>query len=125
MKKSVNTKKAPAAIGPYSQAVKIDNILYVSGQLPIDPKSGKCVNRKIADQTKRSLSNIKIIREEAGYTMDDVVKSTVYLDDMDDFPGMNEIYMGFFSEPYPARVALAVKTPPKNALVEKEVVAYK
>ncbi len=121
----IDSKKAPGAIGPYSQAIKAGGFLYVSGQLPIDATTGEFAGTGIKEQSKQSLLNVKAILEEAGYSMGDVIKSTVYLDDIDDFTMMNEVYGTFFSEPYPARAAFAVKTLPKNALVEIEVVAYK
>lgn len=125
MKEILNSKKAPGAIGPYSQGVKAGGFIYVSGQLPIDVKTGE-MPREIKEQTRQSLENVKAILEEAGATMDDVLKSTVYLADMELFVPMNEVYGEFFSEGnYPARAAFAVKELPKKALVEIEVVAYK
>lgn len=125
MKEILNSKKAPGAIGPYSQGVKAGGFIYVSGQLPIDVKTGE-MPREIKEQTRQSLENVKAILEEAGATMDDVLKSTVYLADMELFGPMNEVYGEFFSEGnYPARAAFAVKELPKKALVEIEVVAYK
>ena len=124
MKQILNSSKAPGAIGPYSQAVKVGNFIYVSGQLPIDAKTGE-MPREIKEQTRQSLENIKSILAEADATMDNVVKSTVYLSDMSLFGPMNEVYGEFFSEGnYPARAAFAVKELPKQALVEIEVVAY-
>ncbi len=121
--KVINTQKAPAAIGPYSQAIRVGNLIYTSGQIPIDPATGQFVNGGIKEQTRQSLLNVKAILEEAGLTMADVVKTTVFMADMNDFVDMNAIYAEFFSEPYPARSAVAVKTLPKGALVEIEVVA--
>ena len=121
--KVISTKKAPAAIGPYSQAIQVGNLVYTSGQIPIDPATGTFVEGGIKEQTRQSLSNIKAILEEAGLTMANVVKTTVFLADMNDFADMNAIYAEFFSEPYPARSAVAVKSLPKGALVEIEVVA--
>ena len=121
--KVINTQKAPAAIGPYSQAIRVGNLIYTSGQIPIDPATGQFVNGGIKEQTRQSLLNVKAILEEAGLTMADVVKTTVFMADMNDFADMNAIYAEFFSEPYPARSAVAVKTLPKGALVEIEVVA--
>ncbi|MCH5228828.1 MAG: RidA family protein [Muribaculaceae bacterium] len=123
MKKEVNSKKAPGAIGPYSQAVKAGNFIYVSGQLPIDAKSGEMPS-DIKEQTRQSLENVKAILEEAGASMDNVVKSTVYLADMSLFGAMNEVYGEYFSGIFPARAAFAVKELPKQALVEIEVVAF-
>ena len=124
MKKILNSSKAPGAIGPYSQAVKAGDLIFVSGQLPIDVKTNE-MPREIREQTRQSLENIKAILAEAGATMDDVIKSTVYLADMSLFGAMNEIYGEYFSGIYPARAAFAVKELPKQALVEIEVVAYK
>ena len=121
--KVISTKKAPAAIGPYSQAIRIGNLVYTSGQIPIDPTTGTFVEGGIKEQTRQSLTNIKAILEEAGLSMDNVVKTTVFMADMNDFADMNAVYSDFFSEPYPARSAVAVKTLPKGALVEIEVVA--
>ena len=123
MKKVISTPKAPSAIGPYSQAVKVGNLVYTSGQIPIDPATGVFVEGGIKEQTRQSLLNVKAVLEEAGMTMADVVKTTVFMADMNDFAAMNAVYSEFFSEPYPARSAVAVKTLPKGALVEIEVVA--
>ena len=123
MKKVISTTKAPAAIGPYSQAIQVGNLIYASGQIPIDPTTGVFVEGGIKEQTRQSLLNVKAILEEAGLTMNDVVKTTVFMADMNDFAEMNAVYAEFFTEPYPARSAVAVKTLPKGALVEIEVVA--
>ena len=123
MKKVISTSKAPAAIGPYSQAIQVGNLVYTSGQIPIEPATGKFVEGGIKAQTRQSLLNVKAILEEAGLTMGDVVKTTVFMADMNDFADMNAVYAEFFAEPYPARSAVAVKTLPKGALVEIEVVA--
>ena len=121
--KVISTQKAPAAIGPYSQAIQIGNLVYTSGQIPIDPTTGKFAEGGIKEQTRQSLLNVKVILEEAGLMMKNVVKTTVFIADMNDFADMNAIYAEFFSEPYPARSAVAVKTLPKGALVEIEAVA--
>jgi len=121
--KVINTKKAPAAIGPYSQAIQVGNLIYTSGQIPIDPTTGNIVEGGIKEQTRQSLTNIQAILEEAGLTMGNVVKTIVFMADMADFADMNSVYAEFFSEPYPARSAVAVKSLPKGALVEIEVVA--
>lgn len=121
--KVISTTKAPAAIGPYSQAIKVGNLVYTSGQIPIDPATGVFVEGGIKEQTRQSLTNIKAILAEAGLDMSNVVKTTVFLADMNDFADMNAVYAEFFAEPYPARSAVAVKTLPKGALVEIEVVA--
>ena len=123
MKQVISTHQAPAAIGPYSQAIRVGNLLYTSGQIPINPATGNFVEGGIKEQTRQSLSNIKAILEEAGLTMAHVVKTTVFMADMNDFADMNAVYAEFFAEPYPARSAVAVKTLPKGALVEIEVVA--
>ena len=122
MKTQVNSAKAPAAIGPYSHAIKCGNLLFVSGQLPIDPATGE-MPADIKGQTRQSLANVKSILAEAGYTMDNVLKTTVFLADMSLFGDMNEVYAEAFSAPFPARSAVAVKQLPKSALVEIEVVA--
>ena len=114
--KVISTQKAPAAIGPYSQAIQIGNLVYTSGQIPIDPTTGKFAEGGIKEQTRQSLLNVKVILEEAGLTMKNVVKTIVFIADMNDFADMNAIYAEFFSEPYPARSAVAVKTLPKGAL---------
>jgi 2-iminobutanoate/2-iminopropanoate deaminase len=121
--KVISTKKAPAAIGPYSQAIQVGNLVYTSGQIPIDPATGAFVEGGIKEQTRQSLSNVRAILEEAGLSMANVVKTTVFMADMNDFADMNAVYAEFFAEPYPARSAVAVKTLPKGALVEIEVVA--
>ena len=123
MKKVISTSKAPAAIGPYSQAIQVGHFVYTSGQIPIDPATGKFAEGGIKEQTRQSLLNVKAILEESGLKMSDVVKTTVFMADMNDFADMNKVYAEFFSEPYPARSAVAVKTLPKGALVEIEVVA--
>ena len=123
MKQVISTHQAPAAIGPYSQAIRVGNLLYTSGQIPINPATGSFVEGGIKEQTRQSLTNIKAILEEAGLTMAHVVKTTVFMADMNDFADMNAVYAEFFAEPYPTRSAVAVKTLPKGALVEIEVVA--
>ena len=123
MKKVIRTAKAPSAIGPYSQAIQVGGFVYTSGQIPIDPATGVFVPGGIKEQTRQSLTNVKTILEAAGLTMANVVKTTVFMADMNDFADMNAVYAEFFTEPYPARSAVAVKTLPKGALVEIEVVA--
>ncbi len=125
MKKIVFTENAPGAIGPYSQAVKTGNTIYVSGQLPINPATGEFPSDDIADQTKQALENVKAILESEGYTMADVVKTTVLLDSIADFAGMNAVYGTFFSSDFPARAAFEVAALPKAAKVEIEAIAYK
>ena len=121
--KAISTAKAPAAIGPYSQAIYVGNLVITSGQLPIDPTTGAIVEGGIKEQTRQSLTNVKAILEGAGLSMGNVVKTTVFMADMNDFAEMNSVYAEFFAEPYPARSAVAVKTLPKGALVEIEVIA--
>ena len=121
--KPIVTSAAPAAIGPYSQAIEVNGFVYASGQLPIDPATGAFPEDGVQEQTRQSLLNVKAILEEAGLTLANVVKTTVYLADMGDFAAMNEIYSQFFSQPFPARSAVAVKALPKGALVEVEVIA--
>ena len=120
---NISTKNAPAAIGPYSQAIKVGNLIYTSGQIPIDPATGALVAGGIKEQTRQSLLNVQAILKEAGLSMSSVVKTTVFMADMNDFADMNAVYAEFFTEPYPARSAVAVKALPKGALVEIEVVA--
>ena len=121
--KAISTQKAPAAIGPYSQAIFVGNLVYTSGQIPIDPATGVIVEGGIKEQTRQSLTNVKAILESSGLSMRNVVKTTVFMADMNDFAEMNGVYAEFFAEPYPARSAVAVKTLPKGALVEIEVIA--
>ena len=123
MKKVIATAAAPSAIGPYSQAIQVGNLLYTSGQIPIDPATGPGVEGGIEAQTRQSLLNVQAILKEAGVTMGSVVKTTVFMADMNDFPAMNAVYADFFTQPFPARSAVAVKTLPKGALIEIEVVA--
>ena len=121
--KAIATQKAPGAIGPYSQAIQVGNLVFTSGQIPIDPATGAFAEGGIKEQTRQSLTNVKAILEEVGLTMGNVVKTTVFMADMNDFADMNSVYAEFFTPPYPARSAVAVKTLPKGALVEIEVVA--
>ncbi len=123
--KVISTTKAPAAIGPYSQAIEVNGFVYASGQIPIDPATGQFVEGGIKEQTRQSLTNAQNILKEAGTDLSHVVKTTVYLSDIDNFAPMNEVYAEFFTEPYPARSAVAVKDLPKGALVEIEVLAAK
>ncbi len=121
--KQISTQNAPAAIGPYSQAIEVNGFVYASGQLPIDPATGAFPEGGVKEQTRQSILNVKTILEEAGLALSNVVKTTVYLADMGDFAAMNEVYSQFFAQPFPARSAIAVKALPKGALVEVEVVA--
>ena len=125
MNKPIHTENAPAAIGPYSQAVQAGNMLFVSGQLPVDPATGAFAGEDITTQTRQSLTNVKNILEAAGYTTADVVKTTVLLANMGDFAAMNAVYAEFFTENKPARAAFAVKDLPRGALVEIEAIAAK
>ena len=122
--KAISTKNAPASIGPYSQGIEVNGFVYASGQLPLDPATGT-FPEGIKAQTRQSLLNAKAIMEAAGLSLNDVVKTTVLLADIADFAEMNEVYAEFFSEPYPARSAFAVKSVPKGALVEIECIAAK
>ncbi|QZY54821.1 RidA family protein [Crassaminicella profunda] len=121
-KEMIATTKAPAAIGPYSQGVKAGGMLFISGQLPINPETGE-MPEKVADQTKQSLENAKNILMEAGLSMDAVVKTTVFLKDLNNFTAMNEVYGQYFQNGYPARSAVQVARLPKDAEVEIEVIA--
>lgn len=121
--KKINTENAPAAIGPYSQAITAGEMIYVSGQLGLDPKTGKLVEGEIAAETKQALENIKAVLLAAGSSLAKVVSANVYLADMNEFSKINEIYAGYFAEPYPARATVAVKTLPKNGRVEIAVIA--
>jgi len=125
MNTAIHTDKAPAAIGPYSQAIQAGNTIYVSGQIPIDPATGIFAGDDITTQTRQSLTNLKSILNAAGADLCDVVKTTVYLANMGDFAAMNAVYAEFFAAPYPARAAFEVACLPKNALVEIECVAVK
>lgn len=121
--RQIDTKNAPAAIGPYSQAIEHQGFIYVSGQLPIDPATGAFPEGGIEEQTRQSLKNLEAILMEAGTGMDSVLKTTVFLADMGDFAAMNGVYAEFFKAPFPARCAFAVKALPKGALVEIDCVA--
>lgn len=122
--KEIHTSKAPAAVGPYSQAIQAGDFVYASGQLGIDPQVGKLVDG-LESQTKQALENMKVVLAEAGLDFTNVVKFTVYLDSMDDFQAVNEIYDSYMSKPYPARVAIEVSRLPMDALVEMDAIAYK
>jgi 2-iminobutanoate/2-iminopropanoate deaminase len=125
MKKIFTTSKAPAAIGPYSQAVEMRHTLYISGQIPINPVTGKLVEGDITVQTEQVFKNIAAILDVAGYTFDDVVKSTCLLSDISNFKAMNEVYGRYYHERQPARSAFAVKDIPMGALIEIETIAMK
>ncbi|MGT2951023.1 reactive intermediate/imine deaminase [Streptococcus cuniculi] len=125
MKKQISTNQAPGAIGPYSQAIEIDNLVFLSGQLPIVTETNEFPSEDIVDQTKCSLENVKAILEEVGLGLEHVIKTTVYLADIAEFAKMNDVYASYFSAPYPARSAFEVANLPKGAKVEIEVVAVK
>ena len=125
MKEAITTKNAPGAIGPYSQGTVSGDLVFVSGQIPFDPETGALAGDDIAVQTERSLKNVRAVLEEAGCTMSDVLKATVFLKDMNMFTAMNEVYGAFFEAPYPARAAVEVARLPKDVLVEIEVIARK
>ena len=125
MNTPIHTPNAPAAIGPYSQAVQTGNMLFVSGQIPIDPATGAFAGEDIVTQTHQSLTNVRNILSAAGYSMNDVVKTTVLLADIADFAAMNAVYAEYFSENKPARACFAVKDLPRGALVEIEAIAAK
>lgn len=123
MKTPIHTPHAPAAIGPYSQAIRTGSLIFVSGQIPVDPATGAFAGDTIEAQTRQSLENLKAILEEAGSGLDKVVKTTVFLQNMGDFAAMNGVYAEYFAEPFPARAAVQVGRLPKDALVEIECVA--
>jgi 2-iminobutanoate/2-iminopropanoate deaminase len=125
MKKIINTINAPAAIGPYSQAVEVNNTLYISGQVPVNPETGKLVDGGIQKQTEQVFKNISAILSEAGYSFGDVVKTMCLLKEMSDFKPMNEIYGKYYTVNEPSRVTFAVKDLPLGALIEIETVAVK
>ncbi len=121
--KAIHTDKAPKAIGPYSQAIEAGGLVFVSGQLPVNPTTGEFAEGGIKEQTRQSLTNAQQVLQAAGTDLSRVVKTTVFLSDMDNFGAMNEVYAEFFSHPFPARSAFAVRTLPKGALVEIECIA--
>ena len=125
MMKALNTEKAPAAIGPYSQAIEVNGFVFASGQIPIDPATGSFVEGGIQEQTRQALTNARQILQAASTDLNHVIKTTVFLSDIANFGPMNEVYAQFFAEPFPARSAVAVKDLPKGALVEIEVIAVK
>ena len=125
MKRIIHTPNAPAAIGPYSQAVEVGGALYISGQIPLNPQTMKLVEGGIQEQTEQVLKNIGAILHEAGYNFSDVVKSTCLLSDMANFKAMNEVYAGYYAENAPARAAYAVRDLPMGALIEIETIALK
>ncbi|MEF9953018.1 MAG: RidA family protein [Clostridium sp.] len=122
-KEIINTSSAPAAIGPYSQAVRVGNMLFTSGQIPLDPKTGELVNSNIEEATRRALDNLKAVVEAGGSSLDKVIKTTVFLNDMDDFVVVNGIYAEYFTVDMPARSAVQVARLPKDSLIEIEAIA--
>lgn len=122
-KQAVQTTKAPGAIGPYSQAIRAGNLLFVSGQIPLDASTGEQIRSGIADETKKVLENLRAILEAAGGSLNDVVKTTIFLKDMNQFSTVNEVYGSFFSQPFPARATVEVSRLPKDVNVEIEAVA--
>lgn len=125
MRKTIETKKAPAALGPYSQGVEVNGMLFISGQIPFVPETMVCVSDDVQEQTRQSLENVKAILDEAGYTLNDVVKAGVFIKDMNDFPLINEVYAQYFTENKPARACVEVARLPKDVKVEIEVIAVK
>lgn len=123
MRQQVETGGAPAAIGPYSQGIRTGSLVFAAGQVGLDPASGELVQGGVAEQTERALRNVTAVLDAAGASLERVVKTTVFLADMDDFAAMNEVYARHFSAPFPARSTVAVKTLPKGALVEVEAIA--
>ena len=123
--KALHTDLAPAAIGPYSQAIEVNGFIFASGQLPIDPATGEFAEGGVKEQTRQSLTNASRILESAGVDLSHVVKTTVFLADMADFAAMNEVYSSFFKAPFPARSAVAVKALPKDVVLEMEAIALK
>ena len=123
MKEIISTENAPGAIGPYSQAVKVGNMIFCSGQIPIDPKTGEFVSDDVAEQTEQVLRNLNAVLEAAGSSLNNVVKTTVFLADMNDFVAMNEVYARFFSENKPARATVQAARLPKDARVEIDCIA--
>jgi len=121
---SVKSEKAPAAIGPYSQAIKLDNLVFVSGQIPIEPESGKLITDDIQKATRQVLANIKQILTSAGSSLENIVKATVFLADMNDFALVNEAYAEFFANDPPARACIEVSRLPKDAIIEIEAIAH-
>ena len=123
MKEIISTENAPGAIGPYSQAVKAGNIVFLSGQIPIDPQTGEFVSGGVAEQTEQVLKNLSAVLEAAGTSLNNVVKTTVFLADMNDFTAMNEVYARYFSENKPARATVQAARLPRDARVEIECIA--
>ena len=125
MKKVISTPKAPAAIGPYSQAIEINNIIFTSGIIPINPAKGTLVDGSIEEQTKQVFDNMKGLLEDAGSSLDKIIKTTVFIKNMDDFSRVNEVYASYFTGDFPARSCVEVARLPKDVLIEVEAIAYK
>jgi len=125
MNNEIKTKKAPVAIGPYSQGIVAGEFAYVSGQIPVNPETGEVVSDKIEDQARQSLNNVKAVLEEADFSLEDVIKTTCYIADMSDFATFNKVYSEFFTGTCPARSCIAAKELPKKVLCEVEVIAHK
>lgn len=125
MNNEIKTKKAPAAIGPYSQGIVAGEFAYVSGQIPVNPETGEVVSDKIEDQARQSLNNVKAVLEEADFSLEDVIKTTCFIADMSDFATFNKVYSEFFTGTGPARSCIAAKELPKKVLCEVEVIAHK
>ncbi|KGX93009.1 dfrA [Pontibacillus halophilus JSM 076056 = DSM 19796] len=121
----LSTTKAPAAIGPYSQATDVGSLVFISGQIPLDPETMTIVSNDVVEQTKQVMENLSAILQEANLTFQHVAKMTIYLDSMDDFQTVNEVYASYLSEPYPARAAIEISRLPKDAKVEIEAIAVK
>ncbi len=125
MKKIISTDKAPAAIGPYSQAVEVGGMIYTSGVIPVDPTTGRIAGSSAGEQAERALLNLKNLLEAAGSSMENVVKTVLFIKDMEDFSNINEFYAKYFNEPYPARSCVEVARLPKDVLIEIEAIAAK
>lgn len=125
VKKVIKTNNAPQAIGPYSQAIEFNNMIYTSGVIPIDPNSGELVEGDIVEQTKRVFDNLKALLDDAGSSMENIIKTTVFIKNMDDFTKLNQVYSTYFVEKYPARSCVEVARLPKDVLIEVEAIAYK
>jgi 2-iminobutanoate/2-iminopropanoate deaminase len=125
MKKIISTPKAPAAIGPYSQATEFNGLIYTSGMIPVNPQDGEVVPGGIEEQTKQALTNLAVLLSEAGSSIDKVIKTTVFIKNMDDFGKINQCYAQFFTKEYPSRSCVEVARLPKDVLIEVEAIAYK
>ncbi len=125
MKNVISTDKAPAAIGPYSQAIEVNGLVYTSGVIPVNPATGEIVGSTAAEQADQAIGNLKNLVEAAGSSMDKVIKTVVFIKNMDDFGKINEVYGKYFSEPYPARSCVEVARLPKDVLIEIEAIAAK